>query len=77
LKTVLFGAAGGGVLALLILAFGGKSLRAEVAANLKGAVLARSAPSAPARPRRQVIPLAVSLGAAATFVFVSMGGVHG
>lgn len=73
---VVFGFAGGGVLALGILALGGSTLRREVATNLRFAWLARRAPDVPRRARRQLVPMAVALGAAATAVFVMNGGIR-
>jgi prepilin peptidase CpaA len=75
-QMIVVGAAGGGVLALIILATGGKELRREVGTNLVGAVYARRVPAAPERGKRQIVPLAVALGAAAVGVFLYMGGLR-
>jgi prepilin peptidase CpaA len=74
-QMIVVGAAGGGVLALIILATGGKALRREVGTNLLGAAYARRVPQAPERGKRQIVPLAVALGAAAVGVFLFMGGI--
>ncbi len=76
-KMIVLGLAGGGLLALVILAAGGRELRREVGTNLRNAWLSRRAPDAPRREWRQLVPLAVALGAAATGVLFAMGGVHG
>jgi prepilin peptidase CpaA len=72
--ATLFGLAGGGALAVLLLVRGGAPLRADVATNLKNAALSMSLPDAPRRQRGQLIPMAVALGAAAIGVYLSRGG---
>jgi prepilin peptidase CpaA len=73
LWAVLGGLAAGGLLAVAVLALGGRSLRAEVALNLKNAALSLSVPDAPRRARGQLVPMAVALGAAALCVFAAGG----
>lgn len=76
LWTTLFGLAAGGLVALAIAVTGGRTLRAEVATNLKAALFALQAPAAPVRERRYLVPMAVPLGAAAVAVVLYLGGIH-
>ncbi|HKA86217.1 MAG TPA: A24 family peptidase [Haliangiales bacterium] len=73
LAAVLGGLAAGGLLSLAVLAAGGRSLRAEVALNLKTAALSLSAPDAPRRARGKLVPMALALGGAALVVFARGG----
>ncbi|HJZ87497.1 MAG TPA: prepilin peptidase [Polyangia bacterium] len=77
LAATLLGLAGGGLLALVILWRGGRSLRREVGHNLRFALLTQSAPEVPRRAREHTIPLAVALSAAAALVMIFAGGIHG
>jgi prepilin peptidase CpaA len=77
IEMIVLGLAGGGAIALAVLAVGGRQLRRDVAQNLRNAWLARRAPDAPRRERSQLVPLGVALGAAATVVLFCMGGMHG
>src|SRR5262249_32317186 len=72
--ATLFGLAGGGILAAILLVRGGGGLRADVATNLKNAALSMSLPEAPRRERGQLVPMAVALGGAAIGVFLARGG---
>ena len=72
--AVLFGLAAGGLLALIVLASGGRALRTDVAINLKNAWLSQRVPEVGRRPGHKMVPLAVALGAAAVGVLVRAGG---
>jgi len=71
--AVVGGLAAGGVLAIAVLAAGGRSFRAEVALNLKTAALSLSLPDAPRRERGKLVPMGVALGAAAVCAFAARG----
>lgn len=72
--ATIIGLAGGGIIAMVIALWHGPALRAEVAANLRLAVLAMSAPAAPRRAAAQMVPMAVALSGAAIGVFLARGG---
>jgi prepilin peptidase CpaA len=72
--TTLIGLAGGGLLALVITATGGQSLRGEVAVNLQNAYLSRSVPEVARRGHRQLVPMAVAFAGAAIGAFAARGG---
>jgi prepilin peptidase CpaA len=76
LTAVLFGVAGGGLLALAVLSFGGAELRAQVKANFLGWWITGAKPEPGKRSARQTVPLAVSLGAAAVGTFIVNGGIR-
>ena len=69
--SAVLGLALGGILAAAIAVRGGAAFRAEVAANLVNAALMRRFPSVPRRERAKLVPLAVSLAAAAVGVYLA------
>jgi prepilin peptidase CpaA len=69
----LLGLAGGGVLAVGLAIAGGGALRRQVAGNIKAAALTLTAPVAPRREQRLVVPMAVPLAVAAVGVFLLRG----
>jgi prepilin peptidase CpaA len=75
-RATLYGLAAGGLVSLAIVAVSGAALRAEVATNLRTAALTLSAPDAPRRAPRLVVPMALPLGAAAAWIFLTAGGLH-
>jgi Flp pilus assembly protein protease CpaA len=72
--STIIGLAGGGVIALVIALTGGAELRTEVLGNLRSAAFTMSAPHAPRREKRQLVPMAVALAGAALGVFFAAGG---
>ncbi|MBI4508441.1 MAG: prepilin peptidase [Deltaproteobacteria bacterium] len=77
LLATLLGLAGGGVLAGFILLTSGRALRTEVIAHLKVSFWTLSPPPVVRRGKRQVVPMAIPLGAAAIGVMLFyLGGFH-
>ena len=74
--AILYGLAGGGLLALVRLASGGAALRRRVLRNLKIALYTRGALSVEQRPRSQSVPLAVGFAVSAAVIFVTNRGLH-
>ncbi|RMH40205.1 MAG: prepilin peptidase [Deltaproteobacteria bacterium] len=70
----LYGVAGGGVLAAAMTLAGGAALRRAVATHVALSVATLTAPHAPRRARRHVVPMAVPFAVAAVAVFVARGG---
>jgi prepilin peptidase CpaA len=70
----LFGIAGGGLLAAAIAIAGGAQLRRAVASSMFVSMYTLTAPAAPQRARRHVVPMAVPFAVAAVATWFAAGG---
>ena len=70
----LFGLVGGGLLAAAMAIVAGASTRRAVAVNVYNSICTMSAPHAPQRAKRLVVPMAVPFAVAGTITFFVGGG---
>ena len=75
LHAGLFGLAGGGLLAAALAVAGGSQMRRAVTYNVYSSLCTMTAPHAPQRAKRFVVPMAVPLAVAAVTTFLVEGGI--